>query len=470
MSFPQQSLFDKKSEQKYSLWKKKSVLLTELRKDNTYEGILLKYSSSRNEYKKKLFLLSGNKLYYYYSSSSKLTKGYMNIQLVSFSYNKVHFEGKSAYSIKFSRNNRCSVFMIREQESFQSFFTAVRPYVIQENFHEIYTCKKIIGKGGFASVYLCCNKKTNEKVAVKAFSKKQIRKEHNGIEILINEIKISRSLNHSNIMKFIELFETEGSIYMVLELLEGEELLTYTRNKGKLSIKVICKIVRSVLKSLVYLDEKGIIHRDLKPSNIILKSENNKDCPSIKLIDFGLATHENVSNYIVPRCGTPGFIAPEILGFVSEAKYKQTSKSDVFSLGVLLYYLIVGSLPFHADTVEEILLKNFACKVDFSNHEIIKIPRLKDLLMQMLKADPYKRISAKNALKHMFFDNYYESIDNLDKCSAELVEYKQVKPILRRQDTEDLMLFMTEGIINGKLNSVKTVESSGSVVLMKNKT
>jgi serine/threonine protein kinase len=189
-------------------------------------------------------------------------------------------------------------------------------------------------------------KNTKEKYAVKAFSKDYLVSQKKGKESLINEINIMKDLNHENLMHLYEVHESQNSVYLVLELLEGGELLDQiTKNKGRMKIAEYKHIIKSILQGLKYLDSVDIMHRDLKPENIILQlKQGGPETPTIlqntlKLVDFGLGTHCNIPEYLFKRCGTPGFVAPEVVNASSEENIKYSTKCDVFSAGVIFYLM-----------------------------------------------------------------------------------------------------------------------------------
>ena len=148
---------------------------------------------------------------------------------------------------------------------------------------------------------------------------------------MINEINIMRNLNHPNIIKLYEVYEGEFHIYLVLELLKGGELFDRIIKKGHYVERDASIVIRKLLWALEYLHQKGIMHRDIKPENLILKDDNEYE---IKLADFGLAEYEDKKELLFKRCGTPGYVAPEVL---EDKKYD--TKVDIFSAGVILYIL-----------------------------------------------------------------------------------------------------------------------------------
>lgn len=164
-----------------------------------------------------------------------------------------------------------------------------------------------------------------------------------------------RQLRHNNIMGIEAVHETENLVYIIVEYMGGGTLEDYMRSRLHLTGEEICKIIRQILGALRYLDQRKIMHRDIKPSNIMQRKETGEWV----LTDFGLAA-EAGTNYLYQKCGTPGFIAPEILRLEKpEEKYTQTC--DSFSFGVIVYYLIVGKMPFQCQDEEGMYELNKKC-------------------------------------------------------------------------------------------------------------
>lgn len=147
-----------------------------------------------------------------------------------------------------------------------------------------------------------------------------------------------KRVDHPNILKIYEVFETKHSIYLVIEMLEGGELIKRIKEKNKLRHKDIAKLMKNLLSALEHIHSKGIMHRDLKPENILLRKKN--DMFDIVIADFGLASEIKIptSQIFFKRCGTPGFVAPEILSY-KEGESFYDEKCDIFSSGVIFYIL-----------------------------------------------------------------------------------------------------------------------------------
>lgn len=150
----------------------------------------------------------------------------------------------------------------------------------------------------------------------------------------MNEIAVTKGLDHPNLMKLEEVHETTNSIYLVNELLDGG--MFNTRFITTNTPEQIKGYLVDVLSGLAYLDSRDIMHRDIKPDNILFRTKNNHQ---LVLVDFGLASDINEKEYLFKRCGTPGYVAPEVINAPSSKHKKFSPKCDVFSAGVMLYML-----------------------------------------------------------------------------------------------------------------------------------
>jgi serine/threonine protein kinase len=255
------------------------------------------------------------------------------------------------------------------------------------------------------------------RVAVKAFSKEYLESQNKGRVGLINELEILRVMNHKNIIEFYEIHESKNSLYIVMELLEGGEV--FKLSKGKIDKEKCYHIMKSTLEALVYLDSHGIIHRDLKPDNIIFKHKDVdfKD-NVIKLVDFGLSSFIDAEEYIFRRCGTPGFVAPEVINAPKKGPIKFSSKCDVFSVGVIFCFMLTGAIPYDGDSFSDVLANNKAATIDFQADYMKNLSPIQfDLLKNMLELDVEKRFSAQDCLNHEYFVS--DEVD-LEDCLEEI--------------------------------------------------
>ena len=167
------------------------------------------------------------------------------------------------------------------------------------------------------------------------------------------------------------------------------------------------------------MDKKKIMHRDQKPENMILKEKALKgklDTCNLKVVDFGLATKYDAKEYLFKRCGTPGFVAPEVINAPSNENIHYDAKCDVFSAGIIFFLMQTGKSPFEGKSFQEILNKNKQCKIDFTGKSLKKVPiSVFDLLKRMLEVDPEKRPTAVECLASDFFiENYDYSAEQQD--------------------------------------------------------
>lgn len=187
-------------------------------------------------------------------------------------------------------------------------------HINQKGFHEMFKPLKKLGKGNFASVYEVERVTDHAKFAVKAFSKQSCFNGKNGKESLINELTIMRELSqdwHPNLLRLEGVYESDNSIYVVLELLNGGQLFHRIQQlNGHFSVQQVKEFMFGLLGGLKHMHQHRIMHRDLKPENIMLRG-NSSMVPVI--VDFGLATNVDLEKYLFFRCGTPGYVAPEII-------------------------------------------------------------------------------------------------------------------------------------------------------------
>jgi calcium-dependent protein kinase len=252
-----------------------------------------------------------------------------------------------------------------------------------------------IGEGGFGKVKTIIHKKTGQLRAVKCIKKSK--------EFNLDEIENLMLLNHPNILKLYEYFYDEKeNIYIITEYIRGEELFNKIQQVHRFNEEEAAIIIKSVLQAITYCHSRGIIHRDLKPENILIPTGSSKiDYTLLKIIDFGASVLKKDDGKISFRFGTPYYIAPEVL----QESYNE--KCDVWSIGVILYLLLVGQAPFDGEDDGAICQKIVSEEV---NYNIKRIKELSsesvDLMKKLLEKNPDKRISSKEALEHIWIKKY----------------------------------------------------------------
>ncbi|XP_040189631.1 MAP/microtubule affinity-regulating kinase 3 isoform X4 [Rana temporaria] len=206
-----------------------------------------------------------------------------------------------------------------------------------------YRLLKTIGKGNFAKVKLARHILTGREVAIKIIDKTQLNP--TSLQKLFREVRIMKILNHPNIVKLFEVIETEKTLYLIMEYASGGEVFDYLVAHGRMKEKEARSKFRQIVSAVQYCHQKHIVHRDLKAENLLLDADMN-----IKIADFGFSNEFTVGNKLDTFCGSPPYAAPELF----QGKKYDGPEVDVWSLGVILYTLVSGSLPFDGQNLKEL--------------------------------------------------------------------------------------------------------------------
>jgi polo-like kinase 1 len=253
---------------------------------------------------------------------------------------------------------------------------------------------RLLGKGGFAKCYEFTNMETKQITAAKVIPKKSLVKSR-AKQKLISEIKIHKSLHHPNIVNFEHYFEDSENVYLLIEICQNQTLNDLLKRRKKLTeLEVQCYTIQ-IIKALKYLHSHRIIHRDLKLGNLFINEKME-----LKVGDFGLATKlEFDGERKRTVCGTPNYIAPEIL----EGKTGHSFEVDIWSLGVIIYTLIIGKPPFETNNVKETYKRIKNDNYSFPENALISEPS-KELIQSILVLDPNKRPNLDQILVSDFFN------------------------------------------------------------------
>lgn len=262
-----------------------------------------------------------------------------------------------------------------------------------------YEMGKLLGHGTFAKVYLARNVKTGESVAIKVIDKEKILK-GGLIAHIKREISILRRVRHPNIVQLFEVMATKSKIYFVMEYVRGGELFNKVA-KGRLKEEVARRYFQQLVSAVTFCHARGVYHRDIKPENLLLDENGN-----LKVSDFGLSA---VSDQIRQDglfhtfCGTPAYVAPEVLA----RKGYDAAKVDIWSCGVVLFVLMAGYLPFHDRNVmamyKKIYRGEFRCPRWFS-------PELTRLCSRLLETNPEKRFTFPEIMENSWFKKGFKHV------------------------------------------------------------
>jgi calcium/calmodulin-dependent protein kinase I len=261
------------------------------------------------------------------------------------------------------------------------------------NIRDKYIIGDELGRGGFSIVYKAVRRSDSAQVAVKIVQKTLIRED---IKLLKREIEIMKTVNHPNILKLIEIYEDAENVYIVMELVDGNELFDRIVDRGYYSEKSTVHIVKQILEAIRYLHEHNIAHRDLKPENLLCSGEGSNEV--VKIADFGLSKIFAGANGepLQTSCGTPGYVAPEVL---TSDSYDEAV--DMWGVGIITYILLAGYPPFYADDDTQLFEKIMSVEYDFDDECWDDVSDLaKNFIQQLLVQDPKRRLTAEDALKH----------------------------------------------------------------------
>ncbi|XP_034435971.1 hormonally up-regulated neu tumor-associated kinase homolog [Hippoglossus hippoglossus] len=264
-----------------------------------------------------------------------------------------------------------------------------------------YLVGKMINKGSFAKVMEGLHIGTGEKVAIKVIDKKKARQDTYVLKNMKREPRIHQMVRHPHIVVLLETLETENSYYMAMELCAGGDLMDRICERKRLEEREVRRYTRQILSAVEHLHKHGIVHRDLKIENFLLDEHNN-----IKIVDFGLSNTlkaESLSLELLnTQCGSPAYAAPELL-----AHRKYGPKVDVWSVGVSMFAMLTGTLPF---AVEPFNIKQLHQKM--VNGDIGSIPSdvskgAVSFVLSLLEPDPTKRPSVRAAMEERWINEGY---------------------------------------------------------------
>ena len=253
---------------------------------------------------------------------------------------------------------------------------------------KFYKYGRLLGKGAFGKVNLALHILTGRLVAIKSINKKIIQNEIQKNKIKLETNIMKRLANHNNIVKFFECYETKKHICLVMEYICAGDLLSYIKKRGVLQEPVAKFIFKQIILALKCIHENNIVHRDIKLDNILIDLDNN-----IKICDFGVSRIVNKYDIMLEQCGTPAYIAPEIL--LNEG-YKGFSV-DIWSAGVVLYAMLSGTVPFKGKDLKE--LHDVIISGDYPPIKSIS-KEATHLIKNILEVDPRRRITTDKILNH----------------------------------------------------------------------
>uniref|UniRef100_A0A3B3UB35 MAP/microtubule affinity-regulating kinase 3 n=1 Tax=Poecilia latipinna TaxID=48699 RepID=A0A3B3UB35_9TELE len=309
-----------------------------------------------------------------------------------------------------------------------------------------YRLLKTIGKGNFAKVKLARHILTGREVAIKIIDKTQLNP--NSLQKLFREVRIMKILNHPNIVKLFEVIETERTLYLVMEYASGGEVFDYLVAHGRMKEKEARAKFRQIVSAVQYCHQKHIVHRDLKAENLLLDADMN-----IKIADFGFSNEFTLGNKLDTFCGSPPYAAPELF----QGKKYDGPEVDVWSLGVILYTLVSGSLPFDGQNLKELRERVLRGKYRIPFYMSTDC---ENLLKRFLVLNPAKRGTLEQIMKDRWINSGFEE--------DELKPYTEPELDITDQKRIDVMVGMGYNLeeIQDSLAKMKYDEITATYLLL----
>ena len=359
-----------------------------------YENYIYK-KSELNKLKKYYLVLIDKDIYYYKSEHKKEVLGMHNLSGCFFKENtaeRINDKIYYCFSIVFPKKER--KYYVGNSEIYDNFIKALKKSFGYLNFFDYYEMLDNLGEGIFGSVKLGVEKKTNQRVAIKIIKKNKTKEKD--IELVRNEIDIMKLCYHPYVVHLLDHFENGEYIFIVMEYIKGGSLTDYMKKKNfNFTERRAAELIYQLAKGLKYLHKYGIIHRDLKPDNIMLTEATDKG--NIKIMDFGLSKILEKKEKSIDGFGTLTFVSPEVL-----IRKPYNKEVDIWSLGVILYLMLSGDLPFDdPDDNEQKIAKAIV-------YQEVKFPQEKfgkrskaviELIKGCLTKEPKNRIKIEEILK-----------------------------------------------------------------------
>ena len=367
-----------------------------------YENWIYKITE---EYKiKKFYLVLINKDIFYYNSEDK--KEFLGMHNLSGCFiqengekNTTKLDGKEFYKFEIFFNNKQRVrqYYALEYDVIKQFVQKIKQSIGYVKFSDFYEIKQVIGKGKFGVVNLGIHKKTGQQVAIKIMNKENIKTLEDKQLVRI-EIDVLKLCHHPNIVRLLDHLENNEYIFIVMEYIEGGTLRQYfKKRKYNFSERQASNIMIQIVNGIKYLHQYGIVHRDLKPDNILITQQN--DFGIIKIMDFGLSKIISPKEKMVDGYGSLSYVAPEVL-----LRTPYNKEVDIWSIGVILFNMLCGHLPFRGSKEEVVANKIVFEAPEFDENDWeTRSNTVRNLIESCLEKKVENRITIEQFLNHPWF-------------------------------------------------------------------
>jgi hypothetical protein len=359
-----------------------------------HEGYLFKIGARLRGFRKRWYFLSHKFLYWFHASTDTTPAG---VVMLEGAYVKPvddahapRYFGLSLLPASASGDAAPRLLYARTEVERNEWVSMLRRACRTVAFDESYRMGRRLGQGRFSVVYEATRCDSGGKVAVKVINKATLTATER--ELLRSEIAALRLVRHPHIIRLEDVHETGSTLYIVLELLTGGELFENIVGRARFTEDEVRELARPLLDAVAYLHGLGIVHRDLKPENILCGASLN----DVKIADFGLSKLVHPTEVLSLPCGTLSYVAPEVLAMQGYSK-----PADVWSIGVVLYLVARGRLPFEGEQKDLIIRRTLRDPVDFSHKcWVAWSPEGRDFVARLLDKDARTRLTARGALQH----------------------------------------------------------------------
>ena len=371
-------------------------------KNICYENWIFKITEENKI--RKFYLVLINKDIFYYNSEDK--KDFLGMHNLSGCFiqengekNSTKLDGKEFYKFEIFFNNKSRVrqYYSLEYDIIKQFVQKIKQSIGYVKFSDFYEIKQVIGKGKFGVVNLGIHKKTGQQVAIKIMNKENIKTLEDK-ELVRIEIDILKLCHHPNIVHLLDHLENNEYIFIVMEYIEGGTLRQYfKKRKFNFSERQASNIMVQIVSGIKYLHQYGIVHRDLKPDNIMITQQN--DFGIIKIMDFGLSRIISPKEKMIDGYGSLSYVAPEVL-----LRTPYNKEVDIWSIGVILFNMLSGHLPFRGSKEEVVANKIVFEAPEFDDDDWeTRSNTVRNLIESCLEKKVENRITIEQFLNHPWF-------------------------------------------------------------------
>ncbi len=317
---------------------------------------------------------------------------------------------------------------------------------------EFYRVGRLLGKGAFGKVNLGMHKLTGKLIAIKSIKKEYLTDEASKRKVM-QEYSILKHLRHRNVIRLYESFESVKHILIVMELCSGGDLLNYVRKRRKLKEDMAKFVFKRLVEGLQHCHSRSVLHRDIKLDNVLLNADGE-----LKICDFGVSKMVKKGERMFEQCGTPAYIAPEIL----RDRGYEGFEVDIWSAGVALFAMLYGTVPFKAGNMKELhklIMKGKYTLKDEASKEA------RDLLSKMLECDPKKRITVSEILVHEWLRDVDNSILLFTDQEKDAIEKEYCYRKEKKLGEGETNTLFTEQNIDSTQNELTKNNTTKSVIL-----